>query len=70
MPVRDAVVVARRQGVEIRSTRTRPDGTFTLTPLEPGIYDLSVESAPVPIAPRPAVAVNTGDITTIALREP
>ena len=69
-PVRDAVVVAKRQGIEIRSTRTRPDGTFTLTPLEPGNYDLSVESAPVPIAPRPAVAVNTGDITTVALREP
>lgn len=46
-----AIVVAWRGGVEVRSARTRADGTYALTPLAPGLYDIEVVGAPGPVLP-------------------
>ncbi|MDF1702470.1 MAG: carboxypeptidase regulatory-like domain-containing protein [Planctomycetota bacterium] len=69
-PLADAIVIAHRAGVEVRSTRTRGDGTYTLTPLSPGSYDLSVQTPEGPIAPEPDVAVTSGEITTVDFASP
>jgi hypothetical protein len=66
-PVPDAVVVLRRAGLEFRSTRTRADGTYILTPLTPGTYSLEVVGPVGVLAVANDVAVNLGPATIVDL---
>ena len=59
-PIADAIVILQRTGLEVRSTRTRADGTYTLTPLSPGIYDIDVETP----AGKPPTQVGIGVMAT------
>lgn len=46
-----AVVVVRRAGLEVRSTRPQIDGSYELTPISPGVYEVTLEGVggiPIP----------------------
>ncbi len=69
-PVADAIVILRRGGFEIRSTRTRADGSYTLTPLTPGTYELDATQAPGAVPTQTGIAVLSNETTTVDLLVP
>ncbi|MDJ0973956.1 MAG: DUF4382 domain-containing protein [Planctomycetota bacterium] len=69
-PVGGMVVIARRQGVELRSTVTLPDGSYRLTPLAPGTYDVEIVNPGGTPVGTPGVLVSSGSAADVILNLP
>lgn len=70
VPVGGAIVVARRRGVELRSTVTLPDGSYRLTPLAPGSYDIEILNPGGGPVSTPGVLVSSGTATDVLFNLP
>ncbi len=64
-PIAGAIVVVKVGGVEYRSTTTMIDGSYVLTPLPPGAYDVEIVNPGGPFVGAPGILVTTGDTTNV-----
>jgi len=65
LPVSGVTLVASQGGLEIRSTRTAPDGTYEIGLLPPGSYDVALWGVLGPLQEETGLLVGVGMTTTL-----